>query len=256
MTDILTPAEALARSRDTVDAIRIALEQELESAVGRARGNLRAQWWQACRMLDLVPCHFSQSGQDHFVDVVLTDGARERVFVEVGALDGVTGSNTLFFEMCRGWRGLLVEAVPDLADAARRHRRSPCVCTAVGHPGRARLLHVEGGYTQMSGLLSEYDDTMVAVVRQHPDHRESLIDVVVRDLGDVLDDAGISRVDYLSLDIEGAELAVLERFPFDRIPVAVWSIENPAGRPEIPALMQAAGYDLVEYVGVDEIYAR
>ena len=33
-------------------------------------------------------------------------------FVELGALDGVTGSNTLGLEACYGWSGLLIEANP------------------------------------------------------------------------------------------------------------------------------------------------
>ena len=33
-------------------------------------------------------------------------------FVEAGALDGETRSNTLFFERVRKWEGLLVEADP------------------------------------------------------------------------------------------------------------------------------------------------
>jgi hypothetical protein len=36
-------------------------------------------------------------------------------YVEAGANDGITQSNTLFFARYRGWRGLLVEPVPDLA---------------------------------------------------------------------------------------------------------------------------------------------
>ena len=34
-------------------------------------------------------------------------------FIEAGAFDGVTLSNSLFFELHRGWSGLLVEAHPD-----------------------------------------------------------------------------------------------------------------------------------------------
>ena len=34
----------------------------------------------------------------------------EGFFLESGALDGETRSNTLFFERFRGWRGLLIEA--------------------------------------------------------------------------------------------------------------------------------------------------
>ena len=37
---------------------------------------------------------------------------RKGFFIEAGANDGVTQSNTLFFERHRGWRGLLVEPIP------------------------------------------------------------------------------------------------------------------------------------------------
>ena len=33
------------------------------------------------------------------------------------------------------------------------------------------------------------------------------------------------RVDYLSLDVEGAELAVLETIPFDRVDIRTLSVE-------------------------------
>ena len=30
-------------------------------------------------------------------------------FLEIGALDGVTFSNSIFYEECLGWQGLLIE---------------------------------------------------------------------------------------------------------------------------------------------------
>ena len=45
------------------------------------------------------------------------------VFLEAGAHDGYTQSNTYYLERFRGWTGVLVEAVPELhAKAARRAR--------------------------------------------------------------------------------------------------------------------------------------
>ena len=51
------------------------------------------------------------------------------VFADVGGYDGVTGSNTLFFEQRRGWSGLLVEPSPANLAAARAVRRCPCLGT-------------------------------------------------------------------------------------------------------------------------------
>jgi hypothetical protein len=58
-------------------------------------------------------------------------------FVEAGAHDGFTQSNTYYFERFRGWRGVLVEAVPELhAKARRRRRRSVVVRAALVAPER------------------------------------------------------------------------------------------------------------------------
>ena len=55
---------------------------------------------------------FSQAGQDVFLDQVLFKSKlRNGFFIEAGAFDLVTHSNTLFFEMERGWTGILVEPV-------------------------------------------------------------------------------------------------------------------------------------------------
>jgi len=55
------------------------------------------------------------------------------VFVEAGANDGVTQSNTYYFEKFRGWTGLLVEPEPALAAACRRNRRAPVAWGSNSH---------------------------------------------------------------------------------------------------------------------------
>lgn len=60
---------------------------------------------------DTKPQYFSQVGQDKAIDELL--GEKEGgFFIEVGAYDGLTMSNSLFFEKTRGWTGLLIEANP------------------------------------------------------------------------------------------------------------------------------------------------
>jgi hypothetical protein len=78
--------------------------------------------------------------------------------------------------------------------------------------------------------------------------------VQTRTLSGVLVESGIPNPDFVSLDIEGAEIAVLSDFPFDQHLVRVWAIENNSGSPEIGRIMRAAGYELVEFCGPDEIW--
>lgn len=75
---------------------------------------------------------------------------------------------------------------------------------------------------------------------------EESIMVPCRPLGKILRDAGISFVDFFSLDVEGAELQVLKTMDWS-IPVRVWVIEM-AGmlsaeiKAEIVELMARHGY--------------
>lgn len=250
------PAKIDAARRQLAAAHR-ELEEALRGARGPRRGALTADLWKLRCMLSAQARHFSQFGQDWFVDQRLLRGKRDGVFVDIGGYDGVTGSNTLFFELFRSWRGLVVEADPEQADQARAVRRCPCLNVAVGaERGEAEFLKVTSGYRQMSGLRNSYDAGTLERVRQNPEHAEEILTVEMLPLADILADHGFDTVDYLSLDVEGAELTILNAFPFDAIEVDVWSIENNRHNPEIPRLMQAQGYDLVEFLGVDEVYRR
>ena len=65
-----------------------------------------------------LSCALEQSRSQHFADLSLLPfllraaNSSRGHFVEIGALDGVSLSNTLMLERCFGWGGLLVEASP------------------------------------------------------------------------------------------------------------------------------------------------
>ena len=74
---------------------------------------------------------------------------------------------------------------------------------------------------------------------------------------------GNPTVDYLSLDIEGAELDVLRSIDFDEIDIKVISIEiNHIGtiwdgtHTELKYLLSRNGYEFYKIVEIDEIYVK
>ncbi|MCP5156118.1 MAG: FkbM family methyltransferase [Ectothiorhodospiraceae bacterium] len=202
------------------------------------------------------PWH-GQFGQDRYLDTRVFRGRRDGVFVEAGAYDGVTGSNTVFFERVRGWRGLLIEPCADLAAKARLARAGPVLEVALAPlAGRGRFIDVRAGYRMMSGLEDSYSETLLRAVRANAGHEERLIEVPTRPLESVLDEAGLVRIDLVSLDIEGAEMAVLGQFPFERFDIDAWCIENHTHGPDLPSLMARHGYRQAALLGVDEIYVR
>ena len=97
---------------------------------------------------------------------------------------------------------------------------------------------------------------MLQTVRDDPRHDEELVTVETRTLSRILTESGIPHPDFISLDIEGGEAAVLKAFPFDQHRVAFWSIENNSKTTEIADIMRANDYDLIEFAGPDELYRR
>lgn len=140
----------------------------------------------------------------------------EGLFVEVGAFDGVLYSNTWGLA-ARGWRGLLIEPVPEFAASARKahadHRAVQVVQTAIGaSPGTAVMT--------TAGAFSSEDPEMI-------DEWESLswrrrgrqVSVLVRTLDDVLAEFTPSgEIDLLVVDVEGRERDALAGFSWSRLP--------------------------------------
>ena len=68
---------------------------------------------------------------------------------------------------------------------------------------------------------------------------------------------GLKKVDYLSIDVEGAERAALRSLDFDEFDITALSIENSRpGRESYEDIMDPAGYRQVAVLGVDEIWVR
>ena len=250
--------QAIANNRAALAAAHKDLNALLPQVTNAsARGKINARLWAIERSLGLRDAFFSQSGQDRYLDEHVFHGKRDGVFVEIGGYDGVSGSNCLFFELMRGWSGVLVEPSPTQFTHAQAARRCPCLQVAVAdRTGEAEFLDVQEGYTQMSGLTESYAQNLRETVENDPRHKGALIKVPLTTLPEILDGQGIQRADFVSLDVEGGELAILSTFPFDRFDITAWCIENNQESAQIPELMMARGYRRIEAIGVDEIYVK
>ena len=126
-----TVDEVLGGARKTLSQVEAQLVAMLKEENSRKRGALNRQLHEVRRMLDPTRYPFaSQAGQDLAVDQLLGK-LRGGTFVDVGGYDGITGSNSLFFEHWRGWSGVLVEPVPSNLEKARALRSCPCLGLAV-----------------------------------------------------------------------------------------------------------------------------
>ncbi len=194
----------------------------------------------------------SQKGQDWRVDDML-DGQTAGVFVDVGAFDGVTGSNSLYFERELGWTGLCVEPNPDVFESLARNREALCVRTAIARsPGSAEFVALSGPSAQLSGLACRLKQEKVDQAVAVKGSTVSKISVPVRTLKEVVEEAGIRSIDFLTIDVEGSELEALRSHDFAAVPVHVISVENSRGDNKIDLFLRRHGFRLTLTIGKEE----
>jgi FkbM family methyltransferase len=199
--------------------------------------------------------YFSQYGQDRYLHLNLFRNKRDGVFVDVGAYDGFSGSNTLFFEKFMGWTGLCIE--PDPAQFAKIPAYRGCdrvQACIVDKEGTARFFSVADGLTMMGGLVDYFDPQDMKMIADRS--RTKIVELPTRRLESVLNERNVTEIDYLSIDTEGSELAILKSFDLARFKVKALSVENNRNAPQVPEHMQSLGYRRIVRLGVDDIYAK
>jgi FkbM family methyltransferase len=164
----------------------------------------------------------SQFGQETFVLAIL-DWKRGGFFVEFGALDGVTHSNTLFLEKKYGWNGLLAEPAQELHEALKLNRNCAIDERAVWNESGRELNFRVTNARGLSTLDSYWNSDGHASLRQTVD----LYPVKTVSLVDLLDSHLVPKeIDYMSIDTEGSELDIIREFPFDKYNISIITIEH------------------------------
>jgi FkbM family methyltransferase len=129
-------------------------------------------------------------------------------FIECGAFDGVTFSNTFFLERKLNWSGVLIEADPNnFVHALTKGRNVTLVPACLSLSTKPKLSKfVFGG-----GVFSKIDQ----------ESSTKSCKVQCLPLYSILLALNQTTVDLFSLDIEGNELDVLRTIPFDKINIKV-----------------------------------
>jgi len=225
--------------------------RDAESELVKARKELvLSRTADAMRLPPLMP---SQHGEDVLL-WELFGGKRDGFYVDVGAYDGVGFSNTYFFE-AMGWSGVLVEATPDLFDRCRTARpHSEVVQAAAGsRNGTIEFTIVEG--KKGAGTLSSTTPDHARIAREGGTTRT--VTVPLRTLDDILGDRD-QTIDFVSIDVEGAELDVLHGFDLDRYRPQVLIIEeNDPADTRVREYLAGRGYGMRgAVVGQNVVYER
>jgi FkbM family methyltransferase len=184
-------------------------------------------------------------------------------FVEAGANDGYMQSNTYYLERFKGWRGVLVEPIPELYEICRRQRPASRVFNFAlvpeERPGETVRMHYGGLMSIVSGVRGGDADAAHAEAGSQLGWDVNYeVDVPARTLTSILDEAGATSIDLVSLDVEGYEAGVLQGLDVERFRPRHVLVEV-VDRDNIPAIEEALGpeYEAAEDLSpLDVLYSR
>jgi len=128
-------------------------------------------------------------------------------YLDIGAMDGITQSNTYVLEKNYDWNGICVECQDIHLVRLEKNRNCEIIRKGIWkHNGNASF------NTQMSHIVNGF-------------HPGTPIQTVTFEW--IFSNYDVPTViDYISMDIEGAEYDALTKFPFDTHVAILWTIEH------------------------------
>lgn len=198
---------------------------------------------------NMSPRPSAASYAHHQEDLAVLDffAGRTGCFVEAGANHPVESSQTYLLEQ-HGWRGILIEPNPRLAALCRELRpEARTFDCALIEPGGPAQVHFqipahrshEGAHVASLEIPIRPGETFAAPGRT---------------LDEVLAEANLPRIDYLSMDLEGYEPVAFRGFSLSRWRPALLSIEDHCESLATSRIVAAHGYRFLRRIGDNDWY--
>jgi len=199
---------------------------------------------------------YSQFGQDIYFNELFPENYKG-VCIEIGAYDGMFGSNTLYFEN-KGWDCLCIEGNYDAYLKCKKIRKKSlnyCVSN-------------ENNDESVFTIFNLNDKNQSAISSLRPDERlidshSNLIEnitiqkVKTRTLTTILNELNFCRdIDFISIDTENTEIDVLNGIDFDYYNIKYLLIENNFNEDKLENFLINKGYKKIHRIAVDDIYMK
>jgi hypothetical protein len=196
---------------------------------------------------------YSQLGQDLDVLNLYCSKTLLGTFIEVGASDGITLSNTYLLEEL-GWKGICVEPIPEKFELLQKNRKSINVNKAVYNVSNQEINFTVASSSLFSGITSEID------IHHSVKNNGTTISVKTITLNDLIAESGLPDfIEYLSLDTEGSEYEILKALDFSKYKFGTIHVEhnnNKTKRQQIRSLLTSNGYIFFKQKKWDDYYVH
>ena len=178
------------------------------------------------------------------------------LFVEVGANEpDMILSQTFHLEENLNWNGILVEPIDYLCEKLREKRLGSktfqVACTSPIKVGKAILripIDEEIEITGHACLEVNVDHSLL--------HETRDVEVATTTLNVILDEEGIKKVNFLSIDVEGTELDVLKGFDIQKFAPELIIVEDRLVFLSKHNYLKRFGYQIFRRTGFNNWYTR
>jgi len=172
------------------------------------------------------------------------DDRKGGFFVDVGSYHWEEISTTYFLEKYLGWSGIAIDAQKEFAEGYKKYRpKTKFFSYAVtDHSGDTLQLYLTGGTSSLNPEWYKY-----FVKKDQPAQAPTAVDVPTITLNDLLEQNGVKKIDFLTMDIEGAEPGALAGFDIEKYQPELVLIEPTVNtREPIMAYLTKHGYERID----------
>lgn len=154
-------------------------------------------------------------------------------FIEAGANDGISQSNTALYEFNYGWTGLLIEPNYKKYLECKDNRKNSIVENYALVSKNYDKSTISGNFNQigyvesLTSLVYDSGDWCDEHLLGHKNEiQNNLVEVPAITLNELLQKHDINHIDFISLDVEGYEISVLNGLDFIKYSPTYFLIET------------------------------
>jgi FkbM family methyltransferase len=184
---------------------------------------------------------YSQGNEERIVRHFFDD-RRDGFFLDVGAFHWKEVSTTLYLEKHLGWSGIAVDAQSRFASGYEKNRPKTKFFSylVTDHTGDTETFYLAG---YLSSVEKEHFESFPDAKVREP----KAVQVPTITLNDLLDRNGVKKVDFLSMDIEGAEPMALAGFDIERFRPELVCVEvGSKTAKKVNAYFESHGYGRID----------
>ena len=218
------------------------------------RGMIRKKIWDCERSFFWNEKYTSQAGQDKIIKKTFFDSKKKGFFVEIGAFDGINGSNCYHFERFLNWDGVAIEPSEIQFEKLKKNRKCKVVNKPISDSIKdVEFIEVTEGLTQMSGVNDTFFKRNLDIISNNESSKTKILNLKTITFDEIIPKN--TNIDYLSIDIEGGELSLLKSINFDIFTIKVISVENNTPRDQnFKSFFEDKNFNYFDRFGQDEIF--